>query len=116
VLLTTFRTTGVGVPTAVWVGIDGDSLIVTTQGQAGKVKRIRNNGRVELTPCDRGGTPRPGAATIEAHAEVQTDADGRARLVEVFTEKYGLAYKAIIAAGRLKRGSTSTSVLLRITV
>jgi general stress protein 26 len=41
--LTTFRKNGVGVPTPVWFGENGDKLYVMTRSDMGKVKRIRNN-------------------------------------------------------------------------
>ena len=56
VSLTTFRKSGVGVPTTVWVGRDGDSLVVTTPSGSGKVKRVRSDERIELQPSSRRGT------------------------------------------------------------
>jgi len=49
--LTTFRKTGVGVPTPVWFGEDGDKLYVMTRHDLGKAKRIRNNPQVKVAPC-----------------------------------------------------------------
>ncbi len=57
VLLTTFRRDGTPVPTPVWVMRKGDELLVWTNPEAGKVKRIRANGRAEIAPCTRGGKP-----------------------------------------------------------
>jgi PPOX class probable F420-dependent enzyme len=51
VSLTTFRKTGVGVPTPVWFGEEDGKLYVMTRGNMGKAKRIRNNPRVKLAPC-----------------------------------------------------------------
>ena len=48
--LTTFRKTGVGVPTPVWFGEDGGKLYVMTRGDMGKTKRIRNNPQVKVAP------------------------------------------------------------------
>ncbi|WP_306471851.1 PPOX class F420-dependent oxidoreductase [Streptomyces sp. st140] len=59
VLLTTFRRDGRAVPTPVWVMRDGDCLAVWSAVEAGKVKRIRNSGRVTVAPCDWRG-PRRG--------------------------------------------------------
>lgn len=47
-MLTTFRRDGRPVPTPVAYGIDGDTLYVMTQPSAGKVKRLRNSGRVTV--------------------------------------------------------------------
>ena len=51
VSLTTFRKTGVGVPTPVWFGEDNGRLYVMTRGTMGKAKRIRNNPQVRVAPC-----------------------------------------------------------------
>jgi uncharacterized protein len=52
VSLTTFRRTGVGVATPVWAAPDGDSLVVWTRADSGKVKRLRHTARVTVAPCD----------------------------------------------------------------
>jgi hypothetical protein len=49
--LTTFRKSGVGVPTPVWFGEDSDRLYVMTRSDMGKTKRIRNNSKVQVAPC-----------------------------------------------------------------
>jgi len=53
--LETFRKNGQGVPTPIWfVEMDG-VLYVRTGAESGKVKRIRNQSRVRVAPCDRMG-------------------------------------------------------------
>lgn len=49
--LTSFRKTGVGVPTPVWFGEQDDKLYVMTRSDMGKTKRIRNNPQVRVAPC-----------------------------------------------------------------
>src|SRR5438309_9695557 len=49
--LTTFRKTGIGVPTPVWFGEENDKLYVMTRSDMGKFKRIRNNPQVKIAPC-----------------------------------------------------------------
>jgi PPOX class probable F420-dependent enzyme len=115
VLLTTFRRSGVGVSTPVWVGADGDELLVTTRGTTGKVKRIRNNPRVTLVVCDRVGNVSPGAIAVEANAVIETDDAAIARLVEVIEHKYGDAYRRILAAAA-ERPPGEESVAVRITL
>ncbi len=51
--LETFRKTGVGVKTPIWFVAEGDVLYMWTVGDSGKVKRIRNNARVNIAPCKR---------------------------------------------------------------
>ena len=52
VLLTTYRKDGRAVPTPLWVVPDGPGLAFWTPTGTGKLKRIRNNGRVTVQPCD----------------------------------------------------------------
>src|SRR5580658_7545999 len=49
--LTTFRKNGAGVATAVWFGEDDGKLYVMTRSNMGKMKRIRNNSQVKVSPC-----------------------------------------------------------------
>ena len=46
VLLTTFRTSGVGVPTAMWFAHEHGKLYMVTGRSTGKLKRIRTTSRV----------------------------------------------------------------------
>ena len=61
VSLTTFRRDGTPVATAVWQAVRGEEMFVVSDAGAGKVKRIRNNGRVVVTACDIRGRIAPGA-------------------------------------------------------
>jgi PPOX class probable F420-dependent enzyme len=117
VSLTTFRRTGVGVPTAVWIAAAGDALVVTTGAAAGKTKRIRNDPRVELRECDVRGRVRPGAPVVGAHAEVVEDPDEQHRLLEGHRRKYGWQFRVFTAFERLiaARAVSPGSVVLRIT-
>jgi PPOX class probable F420-dependent enzyme len=49
--LTTFRKNGTGVATPVWFGEEEEKLYVMTQGEMGKMKRIRNNPQVKVAAC-----------------------------------------------------------------
>lgn len=61
--LETFKRNGQGVPTPIWFAADPTNpldsasakLYVYTIGDTGKVKRIRNNGKVRVAPCDMRG-------------------------------------------------------------
>ena len=61
--LETFKKNGDGVKTPVWfaadpsVGLDsgGAKIYTYTIGVSGKVKRVRNNPRVKIAPCDMRG-------------------------------------------------------------
>ena len=77
VSLTTFRKDGTPVATPVWIAPDGDRLLVWTNPEAGKVKRIRRNADVTVAPCTMrgavvGGGPVPARATVLPDSEVPT--------------------------------------------
>src|SRR5436305_160030 len=73
VSLTTFRRDGTPVATAVWQAVRGEEMFVVSDAGAGKVKRIRNNGRVVVTACDIRGRIAPGAASAEGTARLLDD-------------------------------------------
>jgi uncharacterized protein len=74
VSLTTYRRNGTPVATAVWHVVSGDELIIVSDADAGKVKRIRGNGKVLVTACDMRGRRAPGAASAEGTARLLDDA------------------------------------------
>lgn len=49
--LVTFRRNGTPMPTPVWFAVRDGRLLVKTETPSGKVKRIRNDARVEVAPC-----------------------------------------------------------------
>jgi PPOX class probable F420-dependent enzyme len=54
--LETYRKTGVAIATPVWFAAEGDTIWIYSVANVGKVKRIRNNPKVRIAPCDiRGG-------------------------------------------------------------
>ena len=78
VSLTTFRRSGQPVSTPVWVGRDGDALVVLTPSGSGKVKRLRVDPRVQVQPCGRFGAVADGAAPAAGTVVLQEqDADVR---------------------------------------
>lgn len=104
-LVTTFRRNGTPVPTPVWMGRDGDDVIVWTRSDAGKVKRIRNNPVVELAECDARGRSRGPA--VQATARILDPAGsehGRALL----KRKYGLTGRISIGGSERFRGRTAS--------
>ena len=87
VSLTTFKRDGTAVATPVWQVRDGDRLLITTQGSSGKIKRIRNNPRVVLAPCDSRGKLK--GDQVEGQAVLQ-DPDETIRTTKLIAKKYGL--------------------------
>ncbi len=75
--LETYRRNGAAVRTPVWFaealptqGGDAPKLYIYTIGNTGKVKRIRNNPRVRIAPCDMRG--RGLGDWVDARAEILT--------------------------------------------
>jgi len=114
VSLTTFRRSGVGVPTTVWVARDGDALLVTTPRGSGKVKRLRNDARVELAPSSRFGKVGDGGPAVAGLAELLDDDAARERCNEIMQEKYGLEYRAMMGIEKLGRKGSANRVIVRI--
>ncbi|WP_432839281.1 PPOX class F420-dependent oxidoreductase [Dactylosporangium sp. CA-092794] len=78
VSLTTFRRSGTGVATPVWHALHDGELFVVSAADAGKVKRIRNDGRVTVTACDVRGRVKPGAPSATGTARLLDDAGTQA--------------------------------------
>ncbi len=108
--LITFRKTGQSVITPVWFAEDGDQLYVMTGAEAGKVKRIRNNGRAEVGPSDRAGKPL--GPTVPAAAQVLTDAASRERANALLNKKYGIMKRAFDLMGMLRGGNANRAFLV----
>ena len=115
VSLTTFRKSGVAVSTPVWIARDGDALIVTTPQESGKVKRLRNSGRVELRPCSRMGKVADDAVPVAGVATIHGDAATRDRLTDVIRKKYGFEYRVTMIIEAIVAKRTKERVILRIT-
>ncbi len=100
-LLTTFRKDGRAVPTPVWVVRDGDALAAWSATDAGKVKRIRRDGKVLVGPCDIKG--KPTGESVEARAAL-LDEVGSDRVRGLVAKKYGIAGKLTLWGSKLRRG------------
>jgi PPOX class probable F420-dependent enzyme len=97
--LESFRRDGRGVRTPVWFAEERGRLYVYTEAASYKVKRIRNNPRVRVAPCDvRGRVRGPWA---DATARVLDDAGSR-RTHELLNRKYGLLKRVADVAARLR--------------
>lgn len=87
VSLTTFRRDGRGVATALWFVVDRGELFVLTAPDSGKIKRIRNDDRVVIAPCDSAGRIAQDAPSIEGTARILDDAD-TARVHKLIARRY----------------------------
>ena len=90
VLLTTFRTSGEGVPTAMWFAYEHGKLYMVTGRSTGKLKRIRTTSRVLVAPCDWMGNML--GPQIEGYARELPVAE-HAHANAVLAQKYGEQYE-----------------------
>jgi PPOX class probable F420-dependent enzyme len=89
VSLTTFRRTGVPVSTPVWAAPDGETLVVWTRADSGKVKRLRHTSRVTVAPCDVRG--RVHGEPVDGVADFVPDS-GRGQAIAALRRTYGLKF------------------------
>ncbi len=93
--LETFRKNGAGVRTPVWFAADPSEdirsrsakIYIYTVGNMGKVKRVRNNPRVKIAPCNRTGGLQ--GDWINANARIVEGAEAE-RGLKLLTQKYFL--------------------------
>ena len=83
--LTTFRKNGQAVKTPVWFAEQDGMLYVKTRNDSGKYKRIRNNPRVKIAPCDMRG--RVLGEWVEARVAILTGEEA-ARGMRLLNKKY----------------------------
>ncbi|MFM7763202.1 MAG: PPOX class F420-dependent oxidoreductase [Acidimicrobiaceae bacterium] len=95
VSLITFRKSGEPVRSPVWFAQFGDnpnSYGVITETNAGKVKRIRANSKIEVQVCDAKGGIEPDAQKFSGVAHLVTGAEAVA-VRKAISRRYGLTYK-----------------------
>jgi PPOX class probable F420-dependent enzyme len=101
ILLTTFTKDGRPKPTVIWVAPDGDRLLVITEGDSWKVKRIRNTPRVTLAACDIRGNVKGGA--VDATATI-LDKSLNGHVYDVIGNRYGIAGRVFNLFSKLRGG------------
>jgi|688.fasta_scaffold347831_2 PPOX class probable F420-dependent enzyme len=88
VALTTYKKDGTPVTTPMWVAVDGNRILTTSDFDAWKLKRIQRNPRVRLAPCTiRGrvtGDFIDGRARVMTEAETESAIEGKKRRYAVF--------------------------------
>ena len=90
--LETYKNDGTPIRTPVWFVIDNDLIYVITRNSTGKVKRLRNNHDVRITPCSFKGKPKD--EWIKAKAENITG-DEADKAIKLRKKKYGLSARLI---------------------
>ncbi len=98
--LETFRRNGEGMKTPVWFVQAGDVLYVRTVANSGKVKRVRNNGRVNIAPCQADGALL--GEWVPARAEEIHDQQTDRLVDRLLDQKYGIQKKLFGLMARLQ--------------
>ncbi len=109
--LETFRKNGQSVRTPVWFAQDGETIFVNTGANSGKVKRIRNNGRVNITPCKMDGTPT--GTWVVADAREISETELSKKVNRLLDRKYGLMRK-MFSLGSSRQGRQDTILEIKI--
>jgi PPOX class probable F420-dependent enzyme len=117
VSITTFRCDGTPVSVPVWCAADNGTLLVLSEADSWKVKRIRRDAHVRLAPCSARGTPRGPAVDADASLVAET-----AKVRALLARKYRWAwpaYRALMAVTavirRLRRQAPAPWLTIRIT-
>jgi hypothetical protein len=105
-----FRKNGQGVRTPVWFA-EGDGVFyVYTLADSYKIKRIRNNPRVRIVPCDARGNVK--GEWVDATARILDEAGDR-RAHELLNRKYGLMKRVLDLFAGL-RGNVRASLAIQV--
>ncbi len=102
VALTTFRRNGE--PKTVPVGIVrfGDDVAMTTGSETWKLKRLRNDTRVELQPCNGRGVVTEGSTKVTGHGRQATAAEFQ-EVLAIVKKKYGVQVSLMVLFGKLRK-------------
>ncbi len=112
ILLTTFTKDGRPKPTPIWAAADRDRLVVITEGNSWKVKRIRSTPRVTLATCTMGG--RPTSEAVEGTAAI-LDASHTPAVYDAIGRRYGIVGKVFNFFSKLRGGvKNNVGVELRV--
>ena len=93
--LETFKKDGTKVTTPVWVAQQNNSLVVTTGKNAGKVKRIRNNGKAIIYTTNQSGSKKL-SEELEVKGSILSDEDLKTEAVTILKKKYGMMAKMML--------------------
>jgi PPOX class probable F420-dependent enzyme len=98
--LETVKRNGQVVSTPVWFVVEDGALFVRSYVNSGKVKRMRNDPHVRITPSDAMGKPH--GLTIDGTA-IRADGDMEIKISQLLYRKYGLMKMSFDLWGAIKQ-------------
>jgi PPOX class probable F420-dependent enzyme len=96
----TYRKTGDAVRTPVWFIEESGELLVRTDSSTGKIRRIRNNPRVRIVPCNARGIIK--GTWVDGEARI-IEPGSSERVFSLLKKKYGMSYRIIRFVQRFSR-------------
>ena len=93
--LITYKKDKTPITTPVWVADFSNSLVVTTSLNAGKVKRIRSNGKATIYTTNQNGTKQL-SDSLDLEASLIEDEGVKKQAADVIRKKYGMMAKMIM--------------------
>jgi PPOX class probable F420-dependent enzyme len=93
--LVTYKKDKTPVTTPVWVADYSGSLVVTTSLNAGKVKRVRNNGEATIYVTNQSGSEKL-SESLDLQASLIEEPSLKKQAADVIRKKYGLMAKMIM--------------------
>ena len=105
--LITFRKDNTPVPTPVWLSSLEDCLVVTTNLNAGKVKRIRNNGLATIYVTNQSGSEKL-SEEVDVKASIIDNEKEKQLGIKSIQKKYGAMAKVFM------RGSDEVRAIIKL--
>ena len=100
--LVTYKKDKTSITTPVWVADFSDSLVVTTSIIAGKVKRVRNNGKATIYTTNQNGSEKL-SESLDLEASLIEDVDMKKQAADTIRKKYGMMAKIIMKGPDINR-------------
>lgn len=97
--LVTYKKDGSSVTTPVWVAPYQNSLVVTTSLNAGKVKRIKNNGKATIYVTNQTGSKKL-SESLNVSASLISDSKDKSEAVEKIKKKIWFNIKDVFKRPR----------------
>ncbi|MGB8329677.1 MAG: PPOX class F420-dependent oxidoreductase [Polyangiales bacterium] len=108
--LETFRKDGSGVQTPVWVARDRNDIVIFTNGDSYKVKRLRRNPKLRIAECGvRGALKGP---WHEGTAQIVEDEGARQSAIRALHRKYGWQMKLLDWGAQLSGSKRNWAIIV----